>query len=127
MQRGLHGCDKGDATQPLAGKWLLLERLCPHQAGAALKRGDALRRKLCPFPSIGWREGRSCSGLQGEAGDPQPLESRDHTGGMCFLAWSTTVNGKVSAQTSVLRNTVGWDILGKILAAAKKFGSLEAS
>lgn len=46
------------------------------------------------------------------------------TGGLCFLAQSTTVNGKVSAQTSVLRNTVGWDILEKIFSCSKDIWQL---
>lgn len=46
------------------------------------------------------------------------------TRGTCFLAQSTTVNGKVSAQPSALRNTVGWDILGKIFSCSKEIWQL---
>lgn len=83
--------------------------------------GARERSKLCPPPRL------QLLWLARGGKRPRASWARttwDLTGRMCFLAWSTTVNGKVSAQTSVLRNTVGWDTLGKIFCCSKEIWQL---
>lgn len=52
---------------------------------------------------------------------PQPRLGLPRTSlGQCVFLVRAQLSMEVSAQTSVLRNTVGWDILGKIFSCSKE-------